>query len=223
MEKPLLCGKTAKDYKFWDNLMHHYKNLYPLYDKKVDFKQYTSVHDGWLFSNSKTLKLHNKVCNFEQAQATEVEKRVNLDNPDWVHPCNRRDERYLEDNHLVLVDLKNSKKIDGARVEAVLEKANIALNKNTIPGDKSALSPGGVRMGAPALTSRGFDEADFETVVELFDRGVQIALDVKAQGGKLKDFRQKITEGANAEAIEALKKDVSAFASGFPQVGVPDA
>jgi glycine hydroxymethyltransferase len=127
------------------------------------------------------------------------------------------------DNHLVLVDLKNSKKIDGARVEAVLEKANIALNKNTIPGDKSALSPGGVRMGAPALTSRGFDEADFETVVDLFDRGVQIALDVKAQGGKLKDFRQKITEGENAAAIEALKKDVSAFASGFPQVGVPDA
>ena len=41
MDKPLLCGKTAKDYKFWDNLMHHYKNLYPLYDKKVDFKQYT--------------------------------------------------------------------------------------------------------------------------------------------------------------------------------------
>jgi len=99
MDKPLLCGKTAKDYKFWDNLMYHYKNLYPMYDKKVDFKTYTSVHDGWLFSSSKNLKLHNKVCNFEQAQATEVEKRVNLDNPDWVHPCNRRDERYLEDDH----------------------------------------------------------------------------------------------------------------------------
>ena len=41
MDKPLLCGKTAKDYKFWDNLMYHYKNLYPLYDKKVDFAQYT--------------------------------------------------------------------------------------------------------------------------------------------------------------------------------------
>merc|ERR1719495_3121601 len=98
MDKPLLCGKTAKDYKFWDNLMYHYKTLYPLYDKKVDFAQYTSVHDGWLFSNPKNLKLHNKVCKFEQAQATEVEKRVNLDNPDWVHPCNRRDERYLEDD-----------------------------------------------------------------------------------------------------------------------------
>merc|ERR1719270_481302 len=98
MDKPLLCGKTAKDYKFWDNLMYHYKTLYPLYDKKVDFAQYTSVHDGWLFSNPKNLKLHNKVCKFEQAQATEVEKRVNLDNPGWVHPCNRRDERYLEDD-----------------------------------------------------------------------------------------------------------------------------
>merc|ERR1719233_451843 len=62
MDKPLLCGKTAKDYKFWDNLMYHYKNLYPMYDKKVDFKTYTSVHDGWLFSSSKNLKLHNKVC-----------------------------------------------------------------------------------------------------------------------------------------------------------------
>ena len=41
MDKPLLCGKTAKDYKFWDNLMYHYKTLYPLYDKKVDFAQYT--------------------------------------------------------------------------------------------------------------------------------------------------------------------------------------
>ena len=41
MDKPLICGKTAKSYKFWDNLMYHYKTLYPLYDKKVDFAQYT--------------------------------------------------------------------------------------------------------------------------------------------------------------------------------------
>lgn len=46
--------------------------------------------------------------------------------------------------------------IDGARVELILELVNMATNKNTVPGDKSALTPGGVRMGAPALTSRGF-------------------------------------------------------------------
>ncbi|KAJ8613890.1 hypothetical protein CTAYLR_008672 [Chrysophaeum taylorii] len=125
------------------------------------------------------------------------------------------------DNHLVLVDLKSSRQIDGARVEAVLELASIAINKNTIPGDKSALTPGGVRMGAPALTSRGFKETDFATVAELFDRGVQIACDIKATGGKLKDFREKLHSSSEgfAPKIADLKADVNAFARGFPTVG----
>ena len=76
------------------------------------------------------------------------------------------------DNHLVLVDLKSSKNaIDGARVERVLELANIATNKNTVPGDKSALTPGGIRMGCPALTTRGATEEDFVQVL-VFIAGV---------------------------------------------------
>lgn len=59
------------------------------------------------------------------------------------------------DNHLVLVNLKKSRNgLDGARVERVLELVNIAANKNTVPGDVSAMTPGGIRMGTPALTSR---------------------------------------------------------------------
>jgi glycine/serine hydroxymethyltransferase len=54
--------------------------------------------------------------------------------------------------------------VDGSRVERVLEMAHIAANKNTVPGDTSALVPGGLRMGSPALTSRGFVEEDFEQV-----------------------------------------------------------
>ena len=73
------------------------------------------------------------------------------------------------ENHLVLVDLR-SKGIDGSRVERVLELAHIAANKNTVPGDKSALVPGGLRMGAPALTSRGFTEKDFKQVAKFVDR-----------------------------------------------------
>lgn len=57
-------------------------------------------------------------------------------------------------NHLVLVDVQKSRGVDGARVERVLELINIAVNKNTVPGDTSALMPGGIRMGAPALTTR---------------------------------------------------------------------
>ena len=50
-----------------------------------------------------------------------------------------------------------------------------AANKNTVPGDVSALVPGGLRMGSPALTSRGFVERDFEQVAEFVDRAVNIA------------------------------------------------
>ncbi|CAJ1947479.1 unnamed protein product [Cylindrotheca closterium] len=126
------------------------------------------------------------------------------------------------DNHLVLVDLKSSRSIDGARVERVLELACIATNKNTIPGDKSALNPGGIRMGTPALTSRGLNEEDFAAVAEFFDRAVSIAVDLKAtdQGKKLKGFREMCKVGPSAHSdLPRLRKDVSEFASSFPTIG----
>jgi len=122
------------------------------------------------------------------------------------------------DNHLVLVDLR-PKGVDGSRVERVLELAHIAVNKNTVPGDVSALVPGGVRMGAPALTTRGFTEKDFEKVVELFDEAVQIAVELKGQcGPKLKDFKE-LVDTTEQPAIKALKAKVEAFAMEFPTIG----
>lgn len=126
------------------------------------------------------------------------------------------------DNHLVLVDLKSSRKIDGARVERILELACIASNKNTIPGDTSALTPGGIRMGAPALSSRGFVEEDFEKVAEFFDRAVAIAVKLKntEQGKKLKGFREMCAVGPSVDPeLEVLRKDVMEFACSFPTVG----
>ena len=58
------------------------------------------------------------------------------------------------DNHLVLLDLRPHG-LTGSKVEKVCEAASISLNRNTAPGDASALSPGGVRIGAPAMTTRG--------------------------------------------------------------------
>lgn len=78
------------------------------------------------------------------------------------------------DNHIVLVDLR-PRGIDGSRAERVMELAHIAANKNTVPGDVSAMVPGGLRMGSPALTSRGFVEKDFDKVAEFVDRAVHIA------------------------------------------------
>ena len=126
------------------------------------------------------------------------------------------------DNHLVLIDVKASKGVDGARVERVLELACIATNKNTVPGDTSALMPGGIRMGAPALTSRGFKEEDFAKVAHFFDRAVKIALKLKdtEQGKKIKGFRELCAVGPSVDPdLVQLRKDVSEFACSFPTVG----
>lgn len=71
---------------------------------------------------------------------------------------------------MVLVDLR-SKGIPGAVAEFILEEINIACNKNTVPGDKSALNPSGIRLGTPALTTRGMIVKDIEKVVEIIDKG----------------------------------------------------
>jgi glycine hydroxymethyltransferase len=125
------------------------------------------------------------------------------------------------DNHLVLVDLKKSRDIDGARVERVLELANVATNKNTIPGDVSAMTPGGIRMGTPALTSRGFKEQDFAQVAEFFDRAVAIAAHVKKDtGGKIKDFKAALEKGPDRyPELVKLGQEVKTFANKFPTVG----
>lgn len=124
------------------------------------------------------------------------------------------------ENHLVLADLR-PKGVDGSRVERVLELAHIAANKNTVPGDKSALVPGGLRMGAPALTSRGFTEADFDKVAEFVDRAVQITVDLKNKEGagpKLKDFKAYVDSNEVPE-IKELKAAVEEFAKDFPTIG----
>mmetsp|Transcript_13903 Transcript_13903/g.29702 ORF Transcript_13903/g.29702 Transcript_13903/m.29702 type:complete len:525 (-) Transcript_13903:430-2004(-) len=122
------------------------------------------------------------------------------------------------DNHLVLVDLR-PKGVDGSRVERVLELVHIAANKNTVPGDVSALVPGGVRMGTPALTTRGFTEKDFEQVVEFVDEAVGIAQMIREKTGpKLKDFRAAVDTQQWPE-IDALKAKVEAFAKNFPTIG----
>jgi glycine hydroxymethyltransferase len=122
------------------------------------------------------------------------------------------------DNHIVLADLR-PKGVDGSRVERVLELAHIAANKNTVPGDVSAMVPGGLRMGSPALTSRGFVEADFDRVADFVDRAVGLTVELKKRAGpKLKDFRDMLAGGGTPE-VDALKAEVEDFAKAFPTIG----
>jgi len=124
------------------------------------------------------------------------------------------------DNHLILVDLR-PKDLNGAKVERVLELANVALNKNTVPGDVSAMNPGGIRLGSPALTSRGMVEKDFDIVAEIVHKGIEIAKLIQDKAGKgMKEWRASVGEtGENWGEIQRLKLEVVQFARYFPPVG----
>ncbi|XP_004582986.1 serine hydroxymethyltransferase, mitochondrial [Ochotona princeps] len=123
------------------------------------------------------------------------------------------------DNHLVLVDLR-PKGLDGARAERVLELVSITANKNTCPGDRSAITPGGLRLGAPALTSRQFREDDFRRVVDFIDEGVNIGLEVKSKTAKLQDFKSFLLQDpATSQRLAELRHRVQQFARAFPMPG----
>ena len=120
------------------------------------------------------------------------------------------------DNHLVLWDVRPLG-LTGSKIEKVCDLINISLNKNTVHGDKSAQSPGGVRIGTPALTTRGLKEADFKKVAAFLDRAVKISLDVqKSSGKKLKDF---VAALPNNKDIPVLAHEVAEFATSFPMPG----
>merc|ERR1712224_1056027 len=101
------------------------------------------------------------------------------------------------DNHLVLWDVRPHG-LTGGKVEKVCECASISLNRNAVHGDVSALSPGGVRIGTPSMTTRGCGVEDFKKIAEFVDRACQIALKIQTEKGKkLKDFEQGLSDNAD--------------------------
>lgn len=103
------------------------------------------------------------------------------------------------DNHLLLVDLTN-KGIKGADAEKALGLAGITVNKNTVPFDpRSPFDPSGIRMGTPALTTRGLKEAEMDQVAEWIDQAIS-------------------ANGQDAKLV-SVKKEIEAFAKDYPLPG----
>merc|ERR1711985_106220 len=121
------------------------------------------------------------------------------------------------DNHLVLWDLRPHG-LTGSKVEKVREMASISLNRNAVHGDASALSPGGVRVGTPAMTTRGCGKDDFKKIAEFLDRCCQIALKIQSEKGKkLKDFEDGLKDNAD---VVALRKEVEEWTVSFGYPGI---
>jgi glycine hydroxymethyltransferase len=73
------------------------------------------------------------------------------------------------DNHLILIDLRN-KGVTGKQADAALSKAHMTVNKNMVPfDDKSPFVTSGIRVGTPAITTRGMVESDMEQIVDWMD------------------------------------------------------
>jgi len=100
------------------------------------------------------------------------------------------------DNHLMLIDLRN-KNLTGKKAQETLDKAHITLNKNAVPfDDKSPFVTSGIRVGVPAITTRGMKETHMETLVEMIDKVLMNVDDEKV--------------------ISTVKLDVRAFMQQFP-------
>lgn len=100
------------------------------------------------------------------------------------------------DNHLLLIDV-SPKGVTGAQAEKALDKAGITVNKNMIPDDpRSPMDPSGIRLGTPALTTRGFKEAEMEIVASMIDRA--------------------ITNFENDAELEKIRQEVKELTSHFP-------
>jgi glycine hydroxymethyltransferase len=98
------------------------------------------------------------------------------------------------ENHLMLIDLRN-KNISGKKAEQVLGKAEITVNKNMVPfDDKSAFVTSGIRVGVPAITTRGMMEQDMEFVVNVIDKVLMNADDeslISATRKEVTDYMKK--------------------------------
>lgn len=93
------------------------------------------------------------------------------------------------DNHLMLIDLRN-KNITGKKAQETLDKAHITLNKNSVPfDDKSPFVTSGIRVGVPAITTRGMKEKDMDTIVGMIDKVLMNADDEKIVGGVKQEVR----------------------------------
>ncbi len=94
------------------------------------------------------------------------------------------------DNHLILIDLQ-SKGVSGKEAEMALDIAGITVNKNTIPFDpRKSFDPSGIRLGTPAVTTRGMKEAEMNQIGNLIAK----AIDAKDNLDKLEEIRQEVKE-----------------------------
>lgn len=130
----------------------------------------------------------------------------------------------VSENHLVLLSLESYGKGMGYQGQYALETAGITVNKNTIPKDPvSPFYPSGVRMGTPALTTRGMKEKDMIKIASWIKRaleeirGLDIPDEQKERAPFIKEVKKKLSKNKN---LLKIKKEIEEFTAKFPVPGI---
>ncbi|MEO6406100.1 MAG: serine hydroxymethyltransferase [Ferruginibacter sp.] len=183
-----------------------FENPFGLKDMKGNVRMMSNLIDMGVFPGTQGGPLEHiiaaKAVAFGELltdEFTEYIKQVKLNAQAMASAFTARDYQIISggtDNHLMLIDLRN-KNITGKKAQETLDKAHITLNKNAVPyDDKSPFVTSGIRVGVPAVTTRGMKEADMETIVSLIDK---ILVDID-----------------NEQLIEEVKMDVKKLMQQFP-------
>ena len=114
------------------------------------------------------------------------------------------------DNHLILVDIKKSYNIDGKTYEKALDLVGLTLNANALPGDTGgAFKPNGVRLGTPAITTRGMGEPEMVKIAKWMEEVAKLCQKANADG--IKDI-----ETTYPEEFAVIREEVKTLALKFP-------
>lgn len=187
-------------------LRHDFENPWGIKDPKGNFRTMSQLLDLAVFPGSQGGPLEHviaaKAVAFGEILSedfTAYGKQVIANAQAMATAFNNRGYQLISngtDNHLMLIDLRN-KNLTGKKAQETLDKAHITLNKNAVPfDDKSPFVTSGIRVGVPAITTRGMNEAHMETVVSFID--------------------EVLMNTDDENKVAAVKQEVNTFMQQFP-------
>jgi len=181
-----------------------FENPFGLKDMKGKIRMMSNLLDMAVFPGTQGGPLEHiiaaKAVSFGEIltdEFTDYAKQIKLNAQKMAQAFVKKDYNLISggtDNHLMLIDLRN-KNITGKKAQETLDKAQITLNKNAVPfDDKSPFVTSGMRVGVPAITTRGMKENDMTDIVDLVDKVLMNADD------------EKIISSVKNEVIELMNK-----------------
>jgi len=181
-----------------------FENPFGVKDPKGNIRMMSNLLDMAVFPGTQGGPLEHVIASKAIAfgeilsdEFTQYAKQVQINSQAMAKALVAKDYQIISggtDNHLMLIDLRN-KNITGKKAQETLDKAHITLNKNAVPyDDKSPFVTSGIRIGVPAITTRGMKEEHMQTVVDFIDTvlmNIDDANTIKKVSGDVHQFMQQ--------------------------------